>query len=91
MGVNEVFLLVIFYLMVKVYFFIIDKIIYSGFKSLDLLSFYYYDENCVIMGKMMKEYFCFVVVYWYSFCGEGVDFFGLGIWYLLWFSVVDFY
>lgn len=37
----------------------------------------------------MKEYFCFVVVYWYSFCNIGVDFFGLGIMYFFWDEVVD--
>ena len=89
MGVNEAPALAILYSMAKAYFPTIDKITYSGPKSSDLLSFHYYDENRVVMGKTMKEHFRFAVAYWHSFCGEGADPFGPGTRYLPWSSAAD--
>ena len=56
----------------------IGKIKYEGKDSKNPLAYRYYDENKVVAGKTMKEYFRFAVAYWHSFCGEGGDPFGPG-------------
>ncbi len=60
------------------YFNGIEKITYEGIGSTNPLAFRWYDENRVVAGKTMKEYFRFAVAYWHSFCGTGGDPFGAG-------------
>jgi len=60
------------------YFNGIKKIQYEGKESDNPLAFKYYDENKVVGGKTMKEYFRFAVAYWHTFCGTGGDPFGPG-------------
>ena len=62
----------------KEYFPGIDRIAYEGADSENHLSFKYYDENCVIAGKTMKEHFRFAMAYWHSMCNAGTDPFGSG-------------
>ncbi len=62
----------------------IGKIKYEGKDSRNPLAFKWYDENKVVFGKTMKEYFRFAVAYWHSFCNEGGDPFGPGTRYLPW-------
>ena len=57
-------------------FFNIQKIQYEGRGSKNPFAFKWYDENQVVMGKSMKEYFRFAAAYWHSFCGKGNDPFG---------------
>ncbi|MCG8309460.1 MAG: xylose isomerase [Cytophagales bacterium] len=65
--------------MSNAYFPNIDKIKYEGRASTNPLAFKYYDENQVVIGgKTMKEYFRFAVAYWHTFCGTGNDPFGPG-------------
>ncbi len=60
----------------KEYFPGIGKIQYEGKDSKNPLAFKWYDENKVVAGKTMKEYFRFAIAYWHSFCGDGGDPFG---------------
>jgi len=68
----------------KEYFKGIGKIKYEGRDSKNPLSFKWYDENKIVFGKAMKEYFRFAVAYWHSFCGTGGDPFGPGTKELPW-------
>ncbi len=56
----------------------IPQIKYEGSKSTNPLSFKYYDENRVIMGKTMKEHLPFSMAWWHNLCGTGGDMFGAG-------------
>ena len=60
------------------YFNGIEKVGYEGRDSKNPLAFKWYDENKMVFGKTMKEYFRFAVAYWHSFCGTGGDPFGGG-------------
>jgi xylose isomerase len=60
----------------KEYFKGIGKIKYEGKDSRNPLAFKWYDENQIVFGKTMKDYFRFAVAYWHSFCGNGSDIFG---------------
>jgi xylose isomerase len=62
----------------KEYFKGIGKIKYEGPKSDNPLSYKWYNEDQLIAGKSMKEYFRFAVAYWHSFCNTGADPFGPG-------------
>lgn len=74
---------------VKEYFLGIGKILFEGRELDNLLVFKFYEEDKVVVGKIMKEYFKFVVVYWYILCNMGGDFFGVGIKVFFWLIVVD--
>jgi len=56
----------------------IGEIKFEGIESRNPLAFRYYDENKMIGGKTMKEYFRFAMAYWHTLCGEGGDPFGPG-------------
>lgn len=56
----------------------IGKIQYEGPESDNPLAFRYYDENRVVAGKTMKEFFKFATCYWHTFVGTGHDPFGPG-------------
>jgi len=56
----------------------IGKIKFEGRDSRNPLSFRFYDENKVVMGKPMKEHFRFSMAYWHTLCGTGGDPFGPG-------------
>ncbi len=60
----------------KEYFKGIGKIPYEGKESKNPLAFKWYDENKVVNGKTMKEYFRFAVAYWHTLCADGNDQFG---------------
>ncbi|KAF0139000.1 MAG: xylose isomerase [Stygiobacter sp.] len=62
----------------KEYFKGIGKIRYEGAESKNHLAYKWYDENKVVFGKSMKDYFRFAVAYWHSLCGTGGDPFGPG-------------
>lgn len=62
----------------KEYFPGINKIQFEGPESDNPLAFRYYDENRVVAGKSMKDFFKFATCYWHSFCGTGGDPFGPG-------------
>lgn len=49
-----------------------------------MLVFCYYNFDELVLGKCMEEYLCFVVCYWYIFCWNGVDMFGVGVFNCLW-------
>ena len=53
--------------------FIKDKIKYEGPKSINPLSFKYYNESELIMGKTMAEWCRFSVCFWHTFRGNGAD------------------
>jgi xylose isomerase len=54
----------------------IGKIKYEGKDSHNPLAYKWYDENMIVAGKSMKEFFRFAAAYWHSFCGAGRDPFG---------------
>ena len=56
----------------------IRKIHFEGVESRNPLAFRWYDENRVVMGKSMKDWFRFSMAYWHSLCAEGGDPFGGG-------------
>jgi len=56
----------------------IGEIKFEGVESRNPLAFRYYDENKLIGGKSMKEYFRFSMAYWHTLCGTGGDPFGPG-------------
>ena len=56
----------------------IGKINFEGKDSKNPLAFKYYDENQVVGGKSLKDYFRFAVAYWHTLTGTGGDPFGPG-------------
>jgi xylose isomerase len=56
----------------------IGEVKFEGVESRNPLAFRYYDENRMIGGKTMKEYFRFAMAYWHTLCGTGGDPFGPG-------------
>ena len=52
------------------------KIKYEGPKSHNPLAFKYYNPNEVVLGKKMKDWLRFSVVFWHTFRGVGTDPFG---------------
>ena len=56
----------------------IPQIKYEGTETDNPLAFRWYDENKVVGGKTMKEFFKFACAYWHSFCNVGGDPFGEG-------------
>ena len=56
----------------------IGKIKFEGQQSDNPLAYKWYDENRIVAGKTMKDYFRFAVAYWHTFCGTGADPFGPG-------------
>ena len=50
----------------KVYFPEIGKVKFEGTSSRNPLAFRYYDENKVIKGKTMKEWFKFSLAWWHT-------------------------
>ena len=59
------------------YFPKIEKIRYEGADSKNPLSFKQYDPNAKIGDQTMEEHLRFSIAYWHTFCGEGLDPFGL--------------
>jgi xylose isomerase len=56
----------------------IGKIKFEGSESINPLAFRWYDENRLVMGKTMKDWFRFSMAYWHTMCAEGGDPFGGG-------------
>lgn len=54
----------------------IKQIKYEGPQTDNPLAFRWYDDNKLVAGKTMKEYFRFACAYWHTFCGNGADPFG---------------
>lgn len=68
----------------KEYFKGIGKIQFEGADSKNQLAYKWYNENQVVFGKTMRDYFRFAVAYWHSLCGTGGDPFGPGTKKLEW-------
>ena len=58
------------------YFNDIPTVYYEGTSSNNPLSFKYYEENKIILGKTMKEHLRFATCYWHTFTWPGLDPFG---------------
>ncbi len=54
----------------------IKKIPFEGPKSTNPMSFKYYDENKVVLGKTMKDQLRFGMAWWHNLCAGGTDMFG---------------
>jgi xylose isomerase len=67
----------------------VSRIRYEGPDSDNPLSFKYYDEDRVVAGRTMKEFFKFATCYWHSFCGTGADPFGPGTQRRVWLEGPD--
>jgi xylose isomerase len=62
----------------KEFFPSIGKIPFEGRDSDNPLAYKWYDENRVVRGKSMRDFFKFAVAYWHTFCNTGSDPFGPG-------------
>jgi len=71
------------------YFSGLSKIPYEGPDSGNPLAFKYYDENCEVAGRPMRDFFRFAVAYWHTFCNTGDDPFGPGTQKLPWLDAAD--
>ncbi|HMO33441.1 MAG TPA: xylose isomerase [Lacibacter sp.] len=58
------------------YFKGIGKIPFEGIESDNPLAFRWYEEDRVVAGRTMKDWFRFACAYWHSFNGSGADPFG---------------
>ncbi|MDR2844222.1 MAG: xylose isomerase [Candidatus Symbiothrix sp.] len=56
----------------------VGEIKFEGKESKNPLAFRWYDENRVVLGKTMKDWFRFSMAYWHTMCAEGGDPFGPG-------------
>jgi xylose isomerase len=56
----------------------IGAIQYEGAQSENPLAFKWYDQNRLVAGRTMRDYFKFAVCYWHTFCNVGGDPFGPG-------------
>ena len=65
-------------LIMKKFFESIPVIAYEGAKSVNPLSFKYYNPDEVIGGKTMREQLRFAMSWWHTLCAEGTDMFGVG-------------
>ncbi|MBA7516708.1 Xylose isomerase [subsurface metagenome] len=54
----------------------IGKIRFEGKESKNPLAYKWYDENKIVAGKSMKDFFRFAIAYWHTFGGDGNDPFG---------------
>lgn len=54
----------------------VPKIKYEGTSSNNPLSFKYYEEDKIVLGKTMKEHLRFATCYWHTFSWPGLDPFG---------------
>ncbi len=71
------------------YFKGIERISYEGKESDNPLSFKYYDENLELGGKTLKEHLRFATAYWHTFCGTGLDPFGVPTKEFPWLAAAD--
>ena len=58
------------------YFEKVSEIQFEGESSNNPLSFKYYDENKIVLGKTMKDHLRFATCYWHTFTWPGLDPFG---------------
>ena len=58
------------------YFKKINQIKFEGKESDNPLSFKYYDQDKIVLGKSMKDHFRFATCYWHTFNWPGLDPFG---------------
>ena len=56
----------------------VEKIVYEGPDSKNLLAFHHYNPEEVVEGKTMREHLRFSVAYWHTMRGAGADPFGVG-------------
>ena len=73
----------------KEYFKGIGPIPYEGKTSDNPMAFKYYDADRVVAGKTMRAHLKFAVAYWHTFCGTGLDPFGVGTKQLPWTAASD--
>lgn len=71
------------------YFRGINKISYEGCESKNPLAFKWYNEDQIVAGRPMREFFRFAVAYWHSFRGTGMDPFGVGTRHMPWLEAHD--
>jgi xylose isomerase len=73
----------------KEFFKNIPQIKYEGIQTDNPLAFRWYDEQKVVGGKTMKEFFKFACAYWHSLCNVGADPFGEGTHFFPWNEKAD--
>lgn len=54
----------------------VGEIKFEGRESTNPLAFRWYEENAVVMGRTMKDWFRFSMAYWHTLCAQGGDQFG---------------
>jgi len=55
----------------------VEKIVYEGPDSKNLLAFHHYNPEEIVEGKPMREHLRFSVAYWHTMRGAGADPFAL--------------
>ncbi|MGX7418626.1 xylose isomerase [Carnobacterium gallinarum] len=61
------------------YFPNVDKVLYEGPDSTNMLAFHHYNPEEIINGKTMKEHLRFAVAYWHTMTQDGSDPFGAAV------------
>jgi xylose isomerase len=67
----------------------IGKIKFEGKDSKNPLAFKWYNEDEVVGGRKMKDYFRFALSYWHAMTGDGGDPFGPGTMVFPWDDATD--
>ena len=62
--------------MAKEYFAFTGKIPFEGPESTNVMAFHYYEPECVVMGKTMKDWLRFAMAWWHTLGGASADQFG---------------
>ena len=62
----------------------IPEIAFEGPDSDNPLAYRYYQPDRIVAGKTMADHFKFAVCYWHTFCGDGLDPFGVGTFRFPW-------
>ena len=61
------------------YFSEIEPVRYGGPDTNNPLAYRWYDPKRVVLGKTMEEHLRIAVCYWHTFCSNGSDIFGGGM------------
>ncbi|MEJ5257328.1 MAG: xylose isomerase [Fervidobacterium sp.] len=67
-------------------YFNVEKVVYEGPSSKNLLAYKFYNPEEEIAGKKMRDWFRFAVAYWHTFNSRGEDPFGSATFERPWFK-----
>ncbi len=67
----------------------IETIIFEGPDTETPLAYRYYDKTRTVLGKTMADHLRLAVCYWHSFCWDGFDIFGAGVFNRPWHAATN--